>query len=90
MAKPIRALELHYPMIQFLIIHSINLNYKHWQNTKLWNTELTSILFYSILFYFFYFIFFYFMLYYAMLCYVMLCYVICMLCLHVNPLNLHD
>ena len=45
MAKPIRALELHYPMIQFLIIHGINLNYKHWQNTKLLNTELTCILF---------------------------------------------
>ena len=25
MAKPIRALELHYPMIQYLIINNINL-----------------------------------------------------------------
>ena len=26
MAKPIKMLELHYPMIQFLIIHDIMLN----------------------------------------------------------------
>ena len=25
MAKPIRALELHYPMIQYLIVNDINL-----------------------------------------------------------------
>ena len=42
MAKPMKTLELHYPMIQFLIIQDIEPNEKIWQEIVLLVKNISS------------------------------------------------